>query len=219
MHRGFFSDIVLCLFLAKFWPLLQFLNLKKYFLTCSIQTAYFEEFCLFITWMQEIWWMKLSINERWFLVLPRKSNLKDIANYPCIYTWSSFATAEIKCCEIESINKITKLKLGGKLSTLYAVLEHCINFMKYGAWNFRTKAGYFDHRIGLYFLPKRNKIGQQVTSVYKLLFDAQKITPLFESLLTSTKISEICTNAISYLNDYNFWQEIVFFITFLPNES
>ena len=158
------------------------------------------------------WSFKSTKDRFWFY--QEKNNLKDIANYPCIYTWSFFATAEIKCCEIESINKITKIKLGGKLSTLYAILVHCIDFMKYGVWNFHTKAGYFDLRIGLYFLPKRNKICQQVTSVYKLLFDAQKITSLFESLLTSTKISKICTNAISYLNDYNFWQEIIFSLLF-----
>ena len=92
--------------------------------------------------------------------------------------------------------------------------------MKYSSWNFptNTKAGYFDHGIGPYFLPKWNKICQQVTSVYKLLFDAQKIIPLFESLLTSTKISKICTNAIRYLNESNFWQVKYFFIIFLPNE-
>ena len=99
-------------------------------------------------------------------------------------------------------------------TSFYAVLVHCINFMKYGPWNFATKAGHFDHRIGLYFLPKWNKICQQVTSVYKILFDAQKIPPLSESLLTSTKISKICTNAISYLNDSNFWQEKDFFHCF-----
>ena len=93
--------------------------------------------------------------------------------------------------------------------------------MKYSSWNFptNTKAGYFDHGIGPYFLPKWNKICQQVTSVYKLLFDAQKIPPLSESLLTSTKISKIWTDAISYLNDSNFWQEKYFFIIFSPNES
>ena len=104
-------------------------------------------------------------------------------------------------------------------TSFYALIVHCINFMKYGTWNFPTKPGHFDHRIGLYFLPKWNKICQQVTSVYKLLFDAQKIPPLSESLLTSTKISKICTNAISYLNDSNFWQEKDFFIIFSPNES
>ena len=86
-----------------------------------------------------------------------------------------------------------------------AVLVHCINFMKYGTWNFPAKAGHFDHRIGLYFLTKWNKICQQVTSVYKLLLDGQKILPLPESLLPSTKISKICTNAISYKSDSNFW--------------
>ena len=95
-----------------------------------------------------------------------------------------------------------------------AVLVHCINFMKCGTWNFPTKTSHFDHRIGFYFLPKWNKMCQQVTSVYKLLFGAQKIPPLSESLLTSTKISKICTNAISYLNDSNFWQEKDFFHCF-----
>ena len=96
-------------------------------------------------------------------------------------------------------------------TSFYAVLVHCINFMKYGSWNFPTKARHFDHRIDLYFLPKWNKICQQVTSVYELLFDAQKISPLSESLLTSTKISKICANAISYLNGSNFWQGKGFF--------
>ena len=44
------------------------------------------------------------------------------------------------------------------------------------------------------------------------------MTPLSESLLTSTKISNLCTNANSYLNDSNFWHEKDFFITFSPNE-
>ena len=48
--------------------------------------------------------------------------------------------------------------------------------MKYGTWNFPAKAGHFDHRIGLYFLTKWNKICQQVTSVYKLLLDGQKFS-------------------------------------------
>ena len=95
-----------------------------------------------------------------------------------------------------------------------AALVHCINFMKYGSWNLPTKTGYFDQRIGLYFLPKWNKICQQVTSVYKLLFDAQKIPPLSESLLTSTKISKTFTNATSYLSDSNYWQEKYFFVFF-----
>ena len=99
-------------------------------------------------------------------------------------------------------------------TSFYAVLVHCINFMKCGTWNFPTKTSHFDHRIGFYFLPKWNKMCQQVTSVYKLLLDAQKIPPLSESLLTSTKISKICTNAISYLNDSNFWQEKDFFHCF-----
>ena len=47
--------------------------------------------------------------------------------------------------------------------------------MKQGTGNFPTKAGHFDHRMGLYFLTKRNKICQQVFSVYKLLFDVQKM--------------------------------------------
>ena len=59
--------------------------------------------------------------------------------------------------------------------------------MKYGTWNFPTKARHFDHSIGLYFSPKWNKICQQVTSVYKLLLDAQKILPLPESLLSQQK--------------------------------
>ena len=73
--------------------------------------------------------------------------------------------------------------------------------MKEGTWNFPTKAGHFDHTIGPYFLAKWNKICQQVTLVYKLLFVVRKMSPLSEILLTSTKISKICTNAISYLND------------------
>ena len=38
--------------------------------------------------------------------------------------------------------------------------------------------------------------------------------PLSESLFTSTKISKICTNEISYLNDSSFWPEKDFFFFF-----
>ena len=104
-------------------------------------------------------------------------------------------------------------------TSFYAVLVRCVYFRKYGAWNFPTKAGHFDHRIGLYFLPKWNKICQQVTSVYKLLFDVQKMLPLSESLLTPTKIRKICTNVNSCLNYCNFWQEKNFLITFSPMKA
>ena len=34
-----------------------------------------------------------------------------IKNYPCVlYTWSSFGTAELKCCEINLIHQIIKIK-------------------------------------------------------------------------------------------------------------
>ena len=99
-------------------------------------------------------------------------------------------------------------------TSFYAVLVHSVNFIKYGTWNFPTKARHFDHMIGIYFLPKWNKICQQVTSVYELLFDVQKIPPLSKCLLTSTKISKICTNANSYLNGCNFWQEKDFWLFF-----
>ena len=79
--------------------------------------------------------------------------------------------------------------------------------MKYGTWNFPTKAGHFDHRIDLYFLPKWNKIWQQVTSVYQLLFDAQKNSLSVRTFADVNKNQQSYTNAISYLNDSNFWQE------------
>ena len=111
MQRGFFSDIVLCLCLEQFWPLLQFLNLIKYFLICSIQTAYFEEFCFFITWIARNL-VHEALNQWkmifWFNHEKIIWKIKQITRVSP--TWSSIGTAESKCCEIDLINKMTKIK-------------------------------------------------------------------------------------------------------------
>ena len=51
------------------------------------------------------------------------------------------------------------------------------------------------------------KYCQQVTSVYQLLFDAQKNSLSVRKFADVNKNQQSYTNAISYLNDSNFWQE------------
>ena len=82
MHGGFFSNIVLCLFLVELCPLLQCLILIKYFLVCSIQTVYFEELLL-LYYLNARYLVDEVSNQRKmiFRFNHGKNNLKDTANY------------------------------------------------------------------------------------------------------------------------------------------